>query len=87
MYPKAYTEWADYYTCIPSKIRQLKKFAETDPDDVIIEKEDSIGIFAQVKASWFPMRRPRQNARKLTEEQRRENAERLKAAREAKKAE
>lgn len=83
-YPTAYTEWADYYTCIPCEIRRLKKFAESDPDDVIIEKEDSIGIFARVKASWFPMRRPRRNTRKLTEEERKENGERLKAAREAK---
>ena len=60
-------------------------FAQSDPDDVIIEKEDDIGIFALVKSSWFPLRRPRRATRKLTEEQRKENAERLKVAREAKK--
>lgn len=80
----AQEEWADYYTCIPREIRRLKGFAESDPDDVIIEKEDGYGIFAKVKASWFPMRRPRRS-RKLTDEERQANLERLKAALEAKK--
>ena len=82
LYPSALTEWADYYTCIPSQMRQLRKLAASNPDDVIIEKEDEIGIFAQVKASWFQMRRPRK-PRRLTEEQIKANAAQLKAAREA----
>lgn len=79
MYPKQIQDFAEVYSCIPAVMNRLRKLAGSDPDCVRIEKEDDIGLFAQVPASWICIRRPRKVI--MTDEQKAAAAARLTAAR------
>ncbi len=83
LFPKQVLEKAEIYSCIPSTMNRLRKYAEQFPDDVKVTREDQIGIFVNVPASWVTIRRPRQVI--LSDEQRAAAAERLQAARQKKK--
>lgn len=75
LYPKQVSDRAEVYSCIPSMMAKLRKLAENFPDDVAIEKEDEIGLFANVPQSWITIRKPRQM--NYTEEQKQAMRERL----------
>ena len=79
LYPKQVQDYAEIYSCIPATMNKLRKLAASDPDCVRIEKEDEIGIFAQVPSSWISIRRPKQM--NMSDEQRAAAAARLQAAR------
>ena len=64
---------------MPTMMNRIRKLAAENPDEVTIEKEDEIGIFARVPARWIQIRKPKQM--NLSDEQRAAAAERLKAAR------
>ena len=84
-YPKAASEWVEFYTCIPAEMKKYKKFAEENPEEFIIEKEDEIGIFGKAKANWYVgLRRPIKR-KPRTEEQKLASVQGLIRAREAKK--
>lgn len=85
IYPKASGFPCEIYTCVPSEIKMVRKFAEEYPDDFKIVKEDSIGIFAQAPREWFKLKPP--TKRKITEEQRQALRDRLAAVREQKSSE
>lgn len=79
-------DFCSVYTDEKKYIRQLKKFAEDYPKDVEIIKENFDGsVLAHVPYEWFRFIKP-PTKRNLTEEQRRNVAERMKKAR-AQKAE
>ena len=83
IYPSPVQDYADVYSCTPSMIKKLRKFAAEYPDEVRIEKEDDIGMFVQVPARWIQIRRPKQMH--MSEEQREAAAARLQEARRKKK--
>lgn len=70
----------EIYTCVPSEIKMVKKYAAEYPDQVKITKEDDIGIFAEAPRNWFNFKPPRK--RHMTEEQKQELRNRLAAQRE-----
>lgn len=75
LFPKQVSDRADVYSCVPAMMAKLRKLAESFPDDVRIEKEDQIGLFASVPQSWVTIRKPRQM--NYTEEQKQVMRERL----------
>lgn len=79
IFPSQIQDYAEVYTCMPGMMRKLRKFAETDPEEVKIEREDDIGLFAHVPARWIQIRKPKQMH--MSEEQREAAAERLREAR------
>ena len=79
IYPSQIQDFAEIYSSIPATIKKLRKFAEENPDEVKIQKEDGVGLFAQVPAKWVQIRKPKQM--NLTDEQRAAAAERLRNAR------
>ena len=78
IFPKKSGYPCSIYTCIPSEIARVKKYAEQYPDEVRITKEDEIGIFADAPASWFKFKPP--TRRNMTEEQKQALRERFAAA-------
>lgn len=79
MFPGQVQNYANIYSCIPATMNRLRKLAASDPDCVRIEKEDDIGIFAQVPSSWISIRKPKKMS--LTAEQRAAAGARLALAR------
>ena len=79
VYPAQIQQQAEVYSCIPATMRKLRKLAAENPDEVLIEKDDGLGIFAQVPARWIQIRKPRRV--QLTAEKKAEAASRLAAAR------
>lgn len=78
-YPKAYSEWSDFYSSDPVEIRRFKRHLELYPDDFKFEKEDEISIFGQVKTELcVSYRSPRKKKPPMTEEQKQALRERLK---------
>ena len=72
-YPRQ--EYADWYSSDPVEIRRYKKLAAEYPNDVIIEKEDQVGLFGRVKSNWIGgIRKPRSVS--MTPEQKAAAAER-----------
>ena len=84
IYPNKFDEWSEFYSSIPADIRRFRKYAEMDPEHVIIEKENSIGIFGKVHNSWVVGIRPPRRRKEMSETQKQEARERLIAARSAK---
>lgn len=81
MFPKKMSKHAEIYSCIPAMENRLRRFAENNPKEVtIIEKDDA--VFATVPASWIRIT-PKRKCH-LTDEQKKANAERLRAYKEAK---
>lgn len=85
IYPKASGYPCEIYSCIPSEIAKIKKYAEQYPDEVRITKEDQIGIFAEAPKEWFRFRPP--THRHMTEEQKQALRVRLAAVKEQKSSE
>ena len=80
MFPAQVTTKAEIYTCMPAMVNRMKKLAGSRPDAVRILKEDERSITAEVDRSCIKIS-PR---RIVSEEQRRQAAERFAAAREKK---
>ncbi len=85
LYPKASGYPCEIYSCIPSEVAQIRKFAEQYPEEFRIVKEDQIAIFAEAPREWFKLKPP--TRRNMTEEQKQALRDRLAAARESKKGE
>lgn len=83
LFPSQVQQHAEIYSSTSAMIRKLRKLASDNPADVVIEKEDEIGIFVQVPAKWIQIRKPKQMH--YSDEQRTEAAARLAAAREKRK--
>lgn len=83
VYPSQVQDHAEVYSCIPGMMKKLRQFAVEYPEEVRIEKEDDIGIFARVPARWIQIRRPKQM--NMSEEQKAAVAARLQVAREKRK--
>lgn len=81
MFPSSISKQAEIYTCIPHTMERLRKLASEYPSDVsIIEKHGC--VTAAVPIGWVKIQ-PKRKCN-LTDEQKRANAERLAAYREAK---
>lgn len=76
VFPKAAGIPCEIYSSIPSEVTRIKKYAEQYPDEVVITKEDEIGIFATAPAKWFKFTPPRRG-KVLTEEEKAELRERM----------
>lgn len=81
MFPSSISKTAEVYTCIPNVIQHILKLYEEHPDDVVVVEGDGY-INATVPREWIKIQ-PKRKCN-LTEEQRREAAERLIALRKAK---
>ena len=82
IFPKSVSDKAEIFTCIPSMMNRLRKLAVNHPDEVALREEDMC-IFCTLPVGWIRIAPKRQCT--LTEEQKRANAERLAAYREANK--
>ena len=83
VFPKASGIPCEIYSCIPTEVAKIKKYAEKYPDELTIIKEDDIGIFATAPAKWFRFAPPIK--RNYSEEQKQALRERAKVAREKKR--
>ena len=81
LYPKKSGYQCEIYSCTPSDIALIKKYAKEYPNDIIIIREDDISIDAKAPREWFKMKPP--THRKMTEEQKQALRERLAAQRAA----
>lgn len=79
LFPTQIQQHAEVYSSTPGTIRKLRKLAAENPDEVVIEKEDEIGIFVQVPANWIQIRKPKKM--NFSEERREAAAERMRALR------
>lgn len=83
MFPESVSKVAEVFTCIPTEITKLRKLAAEHPSDVAIREDDGC-IYCTVPVSWVRIA-PRRKCN-LTEEQKKANADRLRAYMEAKRA-
>ena len=74
VFPKAVSEQANVYTCIPTMIQRLKKLHDNYPDEVSVIESDG-SIHATVPRGWIKIQPKRKCT--LTEEQKIANAARL----------
>ena len=82
MMPSNVSKFAEVYTCIPGMIQRILKLHEEYPEDVaVVEGDDYIN--ATVPREWIKIQPKRKCT--LTDEQKKANAERLAALRQAKK--
>ena len=81
VFPKAVSEHASIYTCIPSMVQRIKKLYESYPDDVTFV-EYAGGVQASVPRGWIKIQPKRKCT--LTEEQKLANAARLATMRKGK---
>ena len=81
LYPKS-AGLCEIYSCEPVMIKKIRKYIEEYPDEVILDKEDEIGIFAYAPRRWFKFSPPRRST--MTEEQRKAAGDRLRAMRQEK---
>lgn len=61
---------ANIYTAYPRDISRFKKLVQENPNDVKLVREDEHGITISVPRNWVKVRPPR----KMTEEQKIQNA-------------
>lgn len=81
VFPSTVSKQAEIFTCIPSMINKMRKLAEENPHDVAIRESDGC-VFCTVPVDWIRIAPKRKCT--LTDEQKKANAERLAAYREAK---
>lgn len=81
--PKQINEKAFVYTTIPSELKRLWKLHKSNPDDVLIVRDDKYGTEFAIPRRWVTIRKPRA----VSEEQRRASAERFAMYRAQKKEE
>lgn len=81
--PSVVSKQAEIFSCVPAMMDKLRKLAAEHPSEVSIIEKDGC-VQAAVPASWVKIQ-PKRKCN-LTEEQRRANAERLAAYREARKS-
>lgn len=74
---------AEVYSAIPSMMRRLRKLAAERPDEVSVEFDHQNDMSATVPASWIKLSPKR--VLNLTEEQKKERAERMRAVAAARK--
>ena len=82
VFPKNVSDRALVFTCIPNMVKRIKKLRDDYPDDVVLTEGDGF-VDASIPRGWVKIQPKRKCT--LTEEQKRANAERLAALREAKK--
>ena len=81
VFPATISGDAEVYSCIPQMIKRLRQLHTRYPDDVsILEKQGA--VTATVPRGWIKIQPKRKCT--LSEEQKRANAERLRAVRESK---
>lgn len=78
VFPKAVSDKAEIFTCIPSMMDRMRKLASSYPSDVCIREEED-AVFCTVPIGWIKVAPKRKCT--LTEEQKKANAERLAAYR------
>ena len=83
VFPKAVSDRALVFTCIPNMVKRIKKLHDDYPDDVILNEGDGF-VDASVPRGWVKIQPKRKCT--LTEEQKRANADRLAALRSKKEA-
>lgn len=81
VFPKAVSDKAEIFTCIPTMMDRMRKLAKEYPTDVCIREEDG-ALFCTVPIGWVKVAPKRKCT--LTEEQKAANAARLAAYREVK---
>ena len=69
-------EYMEYRTSERKFVNQLRKLAESHPDEVTIVKDDGNYIYAHVPLNWFRAPKP-PIKREFTEEQKAQMAERM----------
>lgn len=69
-------EYMEYGTSERKFVNQLRKLAESHPDEVTIVKDDGTYVYAHVPLSWFRAPKP-PIKREFTEEQKVQMAERM----------
>lgn len=69
-------EYMEYGTSERKFVNQIRKFAESHPDEVTIVKDDGNYIYAHIPLSWFRAPKP-PIKREFTEEQKAQMAERM----------
>ena len=69
-------EYMEYGTSERKFVNQLRKLAESHPDEVTIVKDDGNYIYAHVPLNWFRAPKP-PIKREFTEEQKAQMAERM----------
>ena len=84
IYPKQVDEYADVYSSIPAWTERLRKLSAANPDMTSVSDLDP-GIIVRVPRDWIKVRPPHRVT--MTDEQKRQNSERLKAYRESKSME
>lgn len=75
---------ADIYSSVPSMIRKIRKLFAEHPDEVTIDFDHQTDIYATVPASWIKISPKR--VLNLTDEQKKERAERMRSISEARKS-
>ena len=80
LFPAQISTKAEIYTCMPAMVNRMKKLAAKRPDAVRILKEDEISLTVEVDRSCIKI----SPKRLVSDEQRRQAAERFAAAREKK---
>lgn len=82
MFPPSVSKKAEIFSCIPAMMDRLRELSEGYPADVAIVEKDGC-VTATVPVSWVKIAPKRRST--MTDEQKKANAERLAAYREARK--
>ena len=83
LYPRKIKETADVYSSDQKIKKKLENLRQKTDGDVVVTKSDDISIQAEVPRNWIKISPPRKV--NMSEEQKQKSAERLRAAREARK--
>lgn len=81
MFPTGVSSKAEIFSCIPAMMNRLRKLAEEYPKEIALREDDGC-IFCTLPVDWIRVLPKRKCT--LTDEQKKANAERLRAYKEAK---